>query len=337
MTRQCPVCTKFNPYVLFSMPFKTPDGWPLPQRIDWHRCTCGMLYGDGAFDQLMYNDYYRNYYGYGINSADVVERLENIAIKIVQEEAPDVRFVDFGGSGDDGKSIACEFLKRNGFPNAYNVNAGEPVPACDILLASHVLEHVYDISETMLKISDALDYDGLLIVDGPDATGIALRWGMPMLDFHTKHINHFRMIDYLRLMDRYGFELVDSVRYIDVRSNQTAECLRMYFKRMNTARLSRDHIERHINAKIETLKQINYPVNVWGLGDITWHVLAQVDLKVLDYIDNDPAMIGHTYNGKPIVQAPTNGAPIVIVAQGQRSNLLNRIKEMGITSEVIEI
>jgi len=321
------------------MDYRVPDNWPLPRSITWYTCNqCGCLYGDGFFDQELYNDYYRNYYGYGVNSTQVNDRLTRIASDVLAEYGPSVRFVDFGGSGDDGLSVAVEYLKAHGCENAHNVNAGEPVPFCDVLLASHVLEHVYDMNEVMEKISGALSPDGLLIVDGPDATGILLEWEMPMLDFHTKHINHFRMIDYLRLMDRYGYELVNSTRYVDVRANQRAECVRLFFKRMNTAQQSRDYVQANIAEKLQKLRAIDYPVNVWGLGDMCWHILAQApDLQVLNYIDNDPAMRGATIGGKPILETPVNDAPIVVISQGQKSRLLDRIKAMGIPNEVIQI
>jgi hypothetical protein len=336
--RNCPVCTSPSRTLVWSMGYKHPDGWPLPDLIGWCKCNeCGMLYGDGEFDQVMYDRYYRELYGYGINSTEVNLRLVGIADDIAENHSPTTRFVDFGGSGDDGKSICVERLKEHGFTNAYNVNAGEPVPDCDILLASHVLEHVVDMQDVMTKITQALDVNGLLIVDGPDSTGIALHWGMPMLDFHTKHVNHFRMIDYLNLMQRWGFEMVDHVTYVDVRSHQTAFCYRMYFRRVSMAELSMAHVVSNIGLKMDKLAEITEPVNIWGVGDIAWHMLSMSDIEILDYIDNDPAMIGATIDGKPIVQAPTNDAPIIIVAQGQRSNLLNRIREQGITNEVIEI
>jgi hypothetical protein len=191
--------------------------------------------------------------------------------------------------------------------------------------------------DVMEKITGALSIDGELIIDIPDATGLLLHWAMPMLDFNTKHINHFRMIDILRLMDNYGFELIDSVRYVDIRSNQTAQCLRMYFKRMNTAEMSKEHIQENISERVFKLNAINFPVNVWGLGDIAWHLLSQVKLNVIQYIDIDPAMRGATFDGEPIFDTVSNDAPILIVSQGQRSNLLNHIKSLGLTNEVIEI
>ena len=337
--RNCPVCECEHRTQIWAMGYKIPDGWPLPKMITWYTCNdCKMLYGDGDFDQVMLNKYYLNYYGYGINSSDVSNRLTSIAYQIVNEYLQSARFVDFGGSGDDGKSIVCEHLRAHGFNHAYNVNAGEPIPECDILLASHVLEHVYDVDETIARITDALTHDGLLIVDGPDATGLARKWKMPILDFHTKHINHFRMIDYLRLMENYNFELVDSSRYVDIRSNQKAACVRLYFRHFNTAKASHNWIHDRIDERIVKLFALrDQPVNVWGLGDVTWHLLSRIKLNVLDYIDNDPAYRGATYDGKPVLERPTNDAPILILAQGQREKLIENIRKMDVTNEVIEI
>jgi hypothetical protein len=296
-----------------------------------------MLYGDGDFNQAMLDHYYRHYYGYGVNSHEVRERLVSIADDIASKYPMSTRVVDFGGAGDDGKSILVQALKAQDMQKAYSINAGEPVPECDILLASHVLEHIYDMAEAMNKITKALAPDGLLIVDGPDATGMLLHWHMPIIDYHTKHVNHFRMLDYLRLMDRYGFELIDSVRYVDVRASQSAPCLRMHFRRVDMAVQSMAEIHQAIAPRVEKLQQITQPVNVWGLGDVTWHLLAQVKLNVLEYIDNDPAYRGATYDGKTVLERPTNDAPIVIMSQGQREKLIQNIRAMGVTNEIIEI
>jgi len=336
--RNCPVCDNPERDFVFEMGYKVPDNWPLPGEIQWYKCaTCGMLYGDGEFDQEMLNDFYTHYYGFGINSMEVSDRLTGIADYIASHYSKEVRVVDFGGGGDDGKSIIINHLNQLGFDNTYNVNAGESVPPCDVIVASHVLEHVYDMKDTMFQIDRALSGRGELIIDIPDATGLLLHWSMPMLDFHTKHINHFRMIDCLELMKNWGYELVDSLRYVDIRSNQTAQCLRMYFKNLDVAEQSKEHIQKNINVMLYKLQQIDFPVNVWGLGDIAWHLLSQVDLDVIDYIDIDPAMRGATFDGHSIKETVTNDAPIVIVSQGQRSNLLNHIQLLGLPNKVIEI
>lgn len=337
--RGCPVCECYKRENVWKMEYKIPYSWPLPTSITWYTCSiCGMLYGDGPFAQSMLDEYYRKYYGYGVNSVQVSERLVDIAKWIYERYGQRVAFTDFGGSGDDGKSIACEWLKEHDCQYVTNVNAGENIPpAQDVILCSHVLEHIYEMPEAIGKIIDALKPDGLLIVDGPDSTGLLLDWRMPMLDFNTKHINHFRMIDYLHLFDRYGFELVDSVRYEDIRASQTAKCIRLYFRRISTALASRDYVTENIRHMMTKLQEITEPVNVWGLGDIAWHLLARVELDVLSYIDNDPAYRGAIYAGKPVLERPDNDAPILIMAQGQKAKLIENIRKMGIQNRIIEV
>jgi predicted SAM-dependent methyltransferase len=337
--RDCPICNSKKRTEIWTMPYKIPDGWPLMNAITWYTCdACGLLYGDGDFDQALLNEYYRTRYGYGINSVEVDERLTAIADWVASEAGKDVRFVDFGGSGDDGRSIAVMRLHELGYNNAWNVNAGEEVPECDIMLCSHVLEHVYDMEAVMIQITDALDEEGMLIVDGPDTTGLLLEWKVPMLDFHTKHVIHFRMIDYLRLMENWGFELMSHVQYEDVRSNQHAPCYRMYFQRRNVAQECGDLVQNNMRQRVEKLRSIQEPVNLWGLGDISWHLLAQVpELKVINYIDNDPAYRGSTYDGKQVMERPNNTHPIVITSQGQREKLIANIRKMGVTNEIIEV
>ena len=337
--RDCPVYNTIARTQVWKMPYKVPDNWPLMDAITWYQCdACNLLYGDGDFDQAMLNEYYRTRYGYGINSADVSERLTAIADWVASEADNTIRFVDFGGSGDDGRSIVVGRLHEHGYNNSWNVNAGEDVPPCDILLCSHVLEHVYDMEDVMTKITSAIVDDGMLIVDGPDTTGLLLEWTMPMLDFHTKHIIHFRMIDYLRLMDHWGFELMNHVQYEDVRSGQRAPCFRMYFQRRNIAQECGDLVQANIKRLVDKLKAIKEPVNVWGLGDISWHLLAQVpELKVINYVDNDPAYRGSTFDGKPVLEKPNNSHPIVITAQGQRQLLIDNIRKAGVDNEIIQI
>jgi hypothetical protein len=219
-------------------------------------------------------------------------------------------------------------------PNAVCVGVGDPLPTnCNVIYASHVLEHIYNLPETMALICAALAADGLLIVDVPDATGLLLKWRMPILDFNTKHLNHFTLRHLLELGAHYGFEAVHVKPY----ELEGAPAYQVNFRKMNVAQASASHIKGNISDRWWKLSKIKEPVNIWGMGDITWHMLSQIDLDVLDYIDNDPAFRNQTYNGKPVLERPTNNAPIVIMSQGQRKRLIENIRKAGITNDIIEI
>ncbi len=338
--RNCPVCESSERNEIWNMNYRVPDNWPLPSKITWFTCaSCGMLYGDGDFNQATLDEYYSKFYGYGINSLQNVMRLTMDAVKIETLVKFDKQavIVDFGGAGDDGKSIVVGELKRRGFTNAICSGVGDTLPAnCDLIYASHVIEHIYDLPQTMTAIVDALKPDGLLIMDVPDSIGLLLRWNMPMLDFNTKHINHFTLLDCLRLGRRYGME---AVKVVDYNLND-APAVQVHFKKMDMAEGSSLHIAMETSRMIDKLRvyeQDKTPVNIWGMGDITWHLLSMVDLNVLNYIDNDPAYRGQTYRGQPVLERPDNGELILILAQGQRKRLIENIRRLGITNQIVEI
>ena len=81
--RYCPVCEEKWRTEIFSMSYRVPDGWPLPSEIHWHTCdACGMLYGDGDFNQAMLDEYYCTKYGYGVNNPANIRRLKMDAAMI---------------------------------------------------------------------------------------------------------------------------------------------------------------------------------------------------------------------------------------------------------------
>jgi hypothetical protein len=203
------------------------------------------------------------------------------------------------------------------------------------MLASHVLEHIYDLPDAMGKIVASLKPDGLLMVDGPDTMGILQEWRMPMMDYNTKHINHFTLLNYLDLGRQYGLTATRVDRY----KLAGAWSYKVYFRKgYDLGEACRDKVQGNVARIVEELqKWKGTPVNIWGMGDITWHVLSMVDLDVADYIDNDPAYRGRTYNGKLVVEQPDNDYPILILAQGQRELLVNNILSMRLENRLVEI
>jgi hypothetical protein len=345
--RPCPVCTGGMQWrkEIFRMEYQIPDGWSLPSKIIWYACNkCNMIYGDGEdyldLTQAMLDEYYTKYYGYGVSNPDNNQRLRDdadmIAGNIAVMNYHTVRIVDFGGAGDGGRSTLIEQLSTHGITNTFCINPNHDLPVnCHVIYASHVLEHIYDLPQTMKEITEALAPDGLLIVDVPDATGLLQRWRMPILDFNTKHLNHFTLRNLLDLGHRYGFEAV----FVKPYELEYAPCFQVHFKRIDIANMSGSHVFEQIKYKMWSLAKIQVPVNIWGMGDIVWHIVtnSMFQLEVLNYIDNDPAYRGQTFKGKPVLERPDNDAPIVILAQGQRQRLIENIRKMGIENEIIEI
>jgi hypothetical protein len=85
------------------------------------------------------------------------------------------------------------------------------------------------------------------------------------------------------------------------------------------------------------MKKISGPVIVWGIGDICLLLLKQVPLNVIHYVDNDTAFEGQTIGGIPVLNHVEGDFPIVVIAQMQREQVIERIGKEGLKNRVITI
>ncbi len=336
--RDCPVCDSSRRDILWCSDFLVPDGWTKPAYLEWCECyKCGMLYADNpTVTQGDYDTFYKERYGFGVVDGGVKARLYKRAHFIASQYKNDARVVDFGGGTSGLKDI---LQKTFHFADVHNYGIGDKMPYdADVVIAEHVLEHIYDLHEAMATINDSLKAGGMLIVDIPDAGQMAfdLPPEMPMLDFSQVHINHFRVIDMLRLMDNYGFELMETSQYYErfIRARMF-----VFIKGVHIGRLSRDYVRSNITQKLKSMAQQvgNKEVIVWGCGDIALHCLALHPLNVVYFVDIDPAFRGATINGVPVHEKPFTDHPIVVNCSTQKALLLDYIKAQGYKNEVIVI
>jgi len=294
-----------------------------------------MIYGDHPrASQQMYDQYYNLFYGYGVADPEQELRIKARADNVAQRFPNDTRVVDLGG----GKEGLADRLWWHGITDVFVIEAGERIPLnIDLMFCEMVLEHIYDLPSAMQNIANSVVDGGTLIVDVPDATAVAFTESrrMPMLDYHQPHINHFRLIDMLGLMRRWGFELVNTYSYAE----RNLPC--RYYEFIKDIDIigerSRDVVTGNMAVKVAKLKNLgNEPCILWGVGDIASFVLAQHKPNIQYYVSNDPAFKGATIGGLPVYEKPIDNLPILVIAQAQKGALLKRIRETC-SNEIIEI
>ena len=333
--RNCPVCKSDKAFVVWRSDFVVPDGWTKPPYLDWNKCECGMIYGDHPdAKQEDYDTYYKERYGYGVTNDGAKHRLALRAGYIRDKFKRKSRIVDFGG----GEGGLTELLKNTGFEDVHLYGVGDIMPPLtDCIIAEHVLEHIYDLETAMTLITTSLKPEGGLIIDVPDAGRMAfdLPAEMPILDFSQVHVNHFRTNDMLRLCERFGFELYETETYHEgfVKSRMF-----VFYKNSDIAGASKVHVQSKMAEKIAKCNELgDKEVLLWGCGDIALHCLANTNMNIKYFIDNDPAFRDSTIQGKPVKERPDTDHPIVIISQGQRELLIENIKAMGVDNELIII
>jgi len=380
--RPCPVCNQTEVEILHRQKFVLPDGHPLPDHFDVVACPdCGFVYADTSGTPKDYDDYYSRYSKYadqetstggGGNPKDQ-ERLEITADAIAAHlSGREAKIVDIGCA--NGGLLGA--LKARGFSTLLGV---DPSPACventkrlfdvpasqgwlldlppesapaDLVVVSHVFEHVLDLRAAIAKVEGILSENGIVYVEVPDASRYAECIAAPFQDFNVEHINHFDASSLKNLLGACGFEALDvGTKTLEAAEGVDYPALFGFFRRARqftaNAGWIRDEqfrlaMDDYIQKSADMLKCMDRrisevasePVFVWGTGQLTLKLLAETCLAqapITAFVDGNPLNQGKHLHGIRIL-APEElsslpAQPIIIGTLLHHHAIEKRIRE----------
>jgi hypothetical protein len=334
--RNCPVCGYHERRILWSQEFLVPEGWTLPPFLDRYFClSCGMVYADHpTITQEDYDEFYISKYGYWGEGPEARGHHKDVAEAISQTFPRETFIVDFGGGRE---ALQMKALEEIGYKNYRIYDLGGSMPAgADLIIAQQVLEHIYDM-ESAMRLIATIREGGTLIVEGPELTTSDLFFTPPIVDWHQKHLNHFRIDDYIRLMKRWGFQLISHSQF----TYYNIVNARLVFIQGEPTYISLMHKDRVIYGVDRIVSKMlaigDREVIVWGCGDLAMHALTKVKLNVKYFVDKNPVYWGEIIANRPVLRSVDQGdlTPIVVIAQGQKQDIIANIKTEGLQNEVI--
>jgi SAM-dependent methyltransferase len=228
----------------------------------------------------------------------------------------------------------------------------------DFVILSHVFEHIYDLQLAVKNISKILKDNGILYLEVPDASRYVDYPVVPYYYFDIEHINHFDERSLTNLTITNGFETIQTgKKEFQVSERKLYPAVYCFFRKMNIKKdLIPDFECRNIIKKyIKKSKESNfYPeiqrfvdskeeIIIWGAGSYTTRLLETSDLgkcNIIAFIDSDPNKQGNMLFKTKILSPDKIKLfpnPIVIASAVYNDDILNQIKKMGITNEVILI
>ena len=391
--RPCPVCGARTADILHHRRFVLPDGHPLADGYSVLTCRdCGAAYASPLPPQEAYDRFYRDDSKYadlatgtgsGVQSWDD-QRLNETACKVAEMTADRTTHIVDIGCGAGG------LLRRLAALGFSNLTGIDPAPACaavtsaiagvrgevgsffalprlsepaELIVLSHVLEHVRDVSEAIDAIRAIVPAGGRVYAEVPDAARYADFLVAPFLDFNTEHINHFSESTLRHLFTSHGWRVSDSGTKT-IASSPVAQypCAWILVEAVDPMpvvprepdRTLRLELERYIAASEALLARVTARCNaleipgrdviVWGTGQTTAILLADTPLAtahIRAFTDSNPIHFGRTIAGVRVVGPDAlrsmPDVPIIIGSLLHGAEIAAAISAHGLTNPVLRL
>lgn len=381
LVRPCPLCRSNLGSNLGSLCFKVFDNSPITGNVSLVSCDiCGFAFYDTTDTQADFDRYYKQNAYYctasttgsgGVNLQDTL-RFEALFHRFAPYiPGSDAAIFDIGCARGGLLSI----ISNHGFTHLYGVDmlaecvehvkdilvgvsadlgtALElpfPEVLADVLIYSHVVEHVINLSALVAAAHEKLSDNGILYVEVPDASRYGEYTENPYQDLYLEHVNHFQLSTLTALFESGGFKTVTSGRFLlEAVPAGHVPCVWVIFRKgaasadkmnLSIERHLRDYIRRseqhQAQKKFAELARAKTPLFLWGISQYAMLLLGQTPLGDCDlrgFVDKDPSKRMRTLLGRPIeppeiLRHAEPDCAVLVTAPGYEGAIASALDEM---------
>lgn len=317
--RICQICFSLDQKLLISQKFSTIGNTDLSYNVVICK-RCGFIFSSNMPSEKDLTEYYKSLNRYeGVEGGGVTSNTKNAHSRVVRFLRKYLKFKNLS-IFDIGCSTGnlLNAFKEKGFAH---VSGLDPSTSCkkiakklyginiftgvlseyfsqekyDVVLLSHVLEHLPDLPATFTKLNNLTNDNSLLYVEVPAAHKFNMNIKEPFSHFSIEHINFFTEKSLKNLMNVHGFENVYMKTALNRRNyfphfpvimsvwRKTGKKHKV-FPDYDARKIMDFYIERS-NKKMEKLDTIisnihslGKPIIIWGAGSHTMKLMARTKL-----------------------------------------------------------
>ena len=238
-SRPCPICDFNKAKEIRKINFTLFDEHPMSNGYILVQCEkCGFIYADTDVTQTKLDHYYENLSkyedktistggGYTIHDKNrltsvakyISSKFDNKEIEIVDIGCAigglleQLRNEGFGNLTGIDPSISCvEITKSEKKCNCFHsslFNIQESFGKYDLVILSHVWEHILDLKSAIKSIEKILKPNGHIYIECPNAMLYNEIIHAPFQEFNTEHINHFTEQSFINFFGIYGYKCIE--------------------------------------------------------------------------------------------------------------------------------
>jgi len=289
--RNCACCNTCIKNPISTINLSTLNDIILNNTLNIFFCSqCNFYYTDSDNNQNDYDNYYKlfnNYKNYVIYSDKDEKTFSYLKNKLQKYNIKNI--LDYGS----GNGKLKELLSTTFNINEYDIGMPEDENSYDCLILSHVLEHIYNINEFIIKISNNINQGGLLYIEVPNAEFYnELNNITPLQEINIEHINFFSKFSLNKLLSNFGYytlSLTDD--FFNIKDNKYYVIRGIFGK--NTTNLS---FVNYINNGINIIDSYNFSklvnfkqIYIYGCGQFLFKIFKNIQkfTKIINIIDDN--------------------------------------------------
>jgi hypothetical protein len=298
-------CCSNNKNKINSIHISIINDFSLKNLLNIYFCSdCNFYFSDSDNNQSDYDNYYKLFSKYKTNITyfDKDERCNQYLKKELNNKNIKT-ILDYGS----GNGILKDLLSNDFDVDKFDIGMKENNNQYDCLILSHVLEHIYNLNNFLLKISNNIKTDGLLYIEVPNAEFYdKLNCITPLQEINIEHINFFSKFSLNKLLLKHGYcalSLIDD--YFKIKENDYY-IIRGIFKKNEP----NNSFKNYINNGYEIISSYNFSylnnydeIYIYGCGQFLFKILKNIQefTKVINIIDDNLCYYDKTINNINII------------------------------------
>jgi len=349
--RTCPVCASQQRTKVYVSQFLKVE------QVVWSCGECGMVYASSPPVDYVDESIYTDLAVYGARPEDV-SHYRQIAERLSGWKGARVLEIGCATGG------LLEVLREGGWrdvtgydlsPRATAICRGRGLKAVDelsgawdVVVLSHVLEHVPEPRELLGRVKGLLAPQGVAYVEVPNATRYDKFTSLAQ-GFNLEHINHFTAYHLEVAMVRVGFTKLAAGAYEFAYGHDTTypAIWQLSQRGWYDPRYIAPYVQKlaveadRVWAWFAEVKARAPRVAVWGLGQLTLRLFSRQGPEVVAATDTNSVFHGRRMLEVTVVAPeefkPPQEVPILVCSQLRRAEIVARIQELGLTNEIITL
>lgn len=378
--RNCPICKNTSNILLRQFNYAIFDDSPLDNSYNLVLCdNCKFIFYDTKNTLKNIHDYYTQNLHYiitensGTGSSNTNEKLRYIyMLSLLQKYkiSKNSTIIDIGSA----KGGFLSFLKMRGYNNLLAIDL---LPECinyirsnkisaeigsienlsstinnksaDVIILSHILEHVIDLQLAMEELNHIIKDNGLIYVEVPIPINNSSFKDAPLWDYLYEHINYFSTYDLIALFKNNNFICLEfSIKEIQ-NGNGKIQCCCAIFKKLNIYKLEKSYkLDKSLlEEKFYEIIKSQIPCYVWGISEYMQLMIKELNIdkcNIISYLDNSKYKQTKTINKIPI-QSPEilktinnlNNTIIILPVEPYANSMNNYLDEINFAGERIMV